>query len=290
MLNQVNYKLPYIFVVGNEKGGAGKTTCSIHLITSLLDKGFKVAAIDVDCRQKSLTAYLNNRQKFINEHPELSIKMPEVFALDEATDSDIATKNANEKEKLEQVIEQALASNDILVIDTPGSATNLSRIAHSYADTVITPINDSFVDLDVIAKIEGEDLNIVSPSIYSQLIWEQKMARAQRDRGSINWFVMRNRLGHAQAKNKQNIELALEKLCKRVAFTQAPGFSERVIFRELFLDGLTLVDLLKLNMGKNFSSSHLAARQELRNFLKMLQINKLEEVLATKQSNLEAAN
>ena len=159
---------------------------------------------------------------------------------------------------------------DFIVIDTPGSHTNLSKIAHSHADTVVTPINDSFIDLDVMAKIDSETLDTSSPSIYSQMLWEQKMERASRDRGSIDWVVVRNRLGSLDAQNKRNVEQALKKLSKRISFKVAPGFSERVIFRELFPHGLTLLDLKKANFTKSFSMSHVAARQELRTFLDSL--------------------
>jgi chromosome partitioning protein len=149
----------------------------------------------------------------------------------------------------------------------------LSRLAHSYADTIITPINDSFIDLDVLAKINSKDMQIEKPSIYSQLVWEQKMQRAKRDKQSINWVVVRNRLSHLDAKNKRNIADVLEKLSKRIAFKIAHGFSERVVFRELFLQGLTLLDLK--SAGYSFNMSHVAARQELRDFLNSLNIDSI---------------
>ena len=60
----MNQNNPYIFVIGNEKGGAGKTTCSMHLIAGLLDKGYNVLSIDADVRQQSLTTYINNRTQY----------------------------------------------------------------------------------------------------------------------------------------------------------------------------------------------------------------------------------
>ena len=163
-----------------------------------------------------------------------------------------------------------------MIIDTPGSYTHLSRFAHSYADTVITPVNDSFLDLDVMAKIDGETFDILKPSIYSQMIWEQKMERASRDKGSIDWVVLRNRLANLDAHNKRNVNDTLEKLSKRISFRIVPGFSERVIFRELFPHGLTLLDLKVANYNKAFSISHVAARQELRSFLDALGVKNLE--------------
>lgn len=263
-------KQPKIFVVGNEKGGAGKTTCSMHLIIGLLDKGYKIASIDTDSRQHSLTTYINNRKAYNLKNPDSKVDMPLHFHLKEVINDSVKEREMQEKIQFEQVFNMAKNHADFIVIDTPGSYTNLSKIAHSYADTVVTPINDSFIDLDVMAKIDSETLESSSPSIYSQMLWEQKMEKASRDRGSIDWIVVRNRLGSLDAQNKKNVEEALKKLSKRISFKVAPGFSERVIFRELFPHGLTLLDLKKANFTKSFSMSHVAARQELRTFLDSL--------------------
>jgi chromosome partitioning protein len=265
-------KRPKIFVVGNEKGGAGKTTCSMHLIIGLLDRGYNIASIDTDSRQHSLTSYINNRKEYNNKNPQHKVDMPLHFHLQGVEHEVLVEKEKQEKIQFEQAFNVAQNHADYIVIDTPGSYTNLSRIAHSYADTVITPINDSFIDLDVIAKVEGKDLGVFKPSIYSQMLWEQKMERAARDQGSIDWVVVRNRLSSLDAQNKRNMADALEKISKRIAFRIVPGFSERVIFRELFLHGLTLLDLNKANFTKTLNLSHVAARQEIRDFLDSLKV------------------
>ncbi len=267
---------PHVFVVGNEKGGAGKTTCSMHLIVGLLERGFRVASIDVDSRQHSLTSYLQNREKYNANNQQQIVSVPSHQHINESSLSQKEDKEQEEQKIFEEAFQQAQIDADFIVIDTPGSHTNLSRIAHSYADTVITPINDSFIDLDVIAKINKDDLKSSKPSIYSQMLWEQKMQRASRDGGSINWVVVRNRLSNLDAQNKRNVTDALEVISKRIAFSVVPGFSERVIFRELFLQGLTLLDLQKANYTKAFSMSHVAARQELRNFLDALGVRDQE--------------
>ncbi len=267
---------PHVFVVGNEKGGAGKTTCSMHLIAGLLDRGFRVSSIDTDSRQHSLTSYITHRQDYNKNNPDKQVLMPYHQHLYESTNGSVSEKNAEEKSNFESAFVKASEGADYVVIDTPGSHTNLSRISHSFADTVITPINDSFVDLDVIAKVNKKDMKSSSPSIYSQMLWEQKIEKAERDEGTINWVVVRNRLSNLDSHNKRNINQALEALSKRIAFEIVPGFSERVIFRELFLHGLTLVDLHRANYEKQFSLSHVAARQELRNFLDSLKVPSLE--------------
>ncbi|MCC8417938.1 MAG: division plane positioning ATPase MipZ [Rickettsia endosymbiont of Bryobia graminum] len=265
----MNNKQTHVFVIGNEKGGAGKTTCSIHLIISLLYNGYKVASIDTDIRQASLTNYLRNRINYNSTNPNNTVLCPEHFHLNESTNQTIGTKEEEERAKFEEIFEQAKKA-DYIVIDTPGNYSFLSRVAHSYADTIITPINDSFLDFDVLGKLNPNDLSITSPSIYSQMIWEQKMQKASRSGGTIDWIIMRNRLSNLDAVNKRKVFTALEKLSKRISFKIAPGFSERVIFRELFLQGLTLLDLTTANHDKSFNISHVAARQELRNFLNFL--------------------
>lgn len=265
--------LPNIFVIGNEKGGAGKTTFCMHLITGLMDKGYKVVSIDTDSRQRSLTNYIENREVYNQKNPHHKVPMPMHFHMDASKENSIEEREISEKQRFGQILEQVKAEANYIIIDTPGSHSYLSKLAHSYADTIITPINDSFLDFDVMAKVNPDNLAIVSPSIYSQMIWEQKMQRATRDQGSIEWVVVRNRLSNLDAQNKRNVNLALEQLAKRISFKIAPGFSERVIFRELFLQGLTLIDLTKANYDKVFSISHVAARQELRDFFDCLGIS-----------------
>jgi len=268
-------KKPYIFVIGNEKGGAGKTTCAMHLIAGLLDCGLKVASIDTDSRQHSLTSYIKNRALYNQKNP--THPVPE-------SNHTLIKESSKEEEIAEftQALEDAMTSADVIVIDTPGSYSDLSCFVHSHADTVVTPINDSFLDLDVMAKVNPEDLEIMESSIYSQMLWDQKMARAKRDGATIDWVVMRNRLSNLDAMNKRAVSDTLDRLSQRIGFRIAPGFSERVIFRELFLQGLTLMDIIKANYQKSLNMSHIAARHELREFLKNL---KIDEILQSRGAN-----
>lgn len=277
-MKNINY--PHIFVIGNEKGGAGKTTCSMHLIIGLLSEGLNVVSIDSDCRQASLTRYIENRGKYNQRNPNSQVKIPLHYLLKGSNKDTIKERELEEKKQFEDILTQAKEIGDVIVIDTPGTYSFLSSLAHSHADTVITPINDSFVDIDVMAKIDSEKMSIISPSIYSQMVWEQKLAKAQRTGGTIDWIVMRNRLSSLDAQNKRNVNKVLDDLAKRISFRQTPGFGERVIFRELFLEGLTLLDLKKANYEKAFSLSHVAARQELRDFLQAVNIDKLLEIKA----------
>ena len=43
----------HVVVLGNEKGGSGKSTTAFHIAVALLKAGQRVATIDLDCRQKA---------------------------------------------------------------------------------------------------------------------------------------------------------------------------------------------------------------------------------------------
>jgi chromosome partitioning protein len=277
-MQQIKDKKSYIIVVGNEKGGAGKTTSTMHLIASLLKLGFKVSSVDTDHRQASLSRYLENRHQTIEKN-NLSLPTPTHYRTSSSTQNTISDIEKEEKQQLLDIIDKERDQVDFIVIDTPGSNSNLSRFAHSYADTIITPINDSFIDLDLLALVDGESLNVVKPGIYSQMVWEQKIERAKREQKAADWIVMRNRLTSVDAKNKRNMETVVGNLAKRVAFRVSTGFGERVIFRELFLKGLTLLDLLDPKLKFQFSLSHIAARHELRSFIRSLNIPQITQAL-----------
>ena len=274
---------PYIIVVGNEKGGAGKTTTTMHLVSYLMNLGFKVSSIDTDVRQRSLTSYIENRQN-TRKNKKLEISIPNHFVAKESDAIDINAKNLRESEMFSDLIQRASYETDFIVIDTPGSNTNLSRIAHTKADTIITPINDSFVDLDVLAKVDPDSLKIIKPSHYSEFIWDKKIKKAKENEGELHWVVLRNRVSTTYAHNRKNMETVLSRLGNRVGFSFSKGFSERVIFKELFLQGLTLLDINKDVLNITFSLSHIAAKQELRDFIGFLNIKKINDRLSCGES------
>jgi chromosome partitioning protein len=252
-----------VIVLGNEKGGSGKSTTAMHLIVALLNDGWRVASLDLDARQGTLSRYVENR---IAASAGIDLPLPLHRRLARSALDSVAEARVEETTRFAAVFGE-LADEDFVVIDTPGSDSHLSRLGHARADTLITPMNDSLLDLDLLARFDGEGKKILGPSIYAEMVWEQKKARALADGGSIDWIVMRNRLSHLDARNKRRIGKLLEDLSRRIGFRLAPGFSERVIFRELFARGLTLFDLRRKGAGVPLTMSHLAARQEVRGLL-----------------------
>ncbi len=255
-------KRAHVVVIGNEKGGSGKSTTAMHMVVALLQQGRRVATIDVDGRQGTLSRYVANREKFAQASGK-DIGLPDHFRVDEPVEAADTSERETELEKLRLLIEGAMLNHDVIIIDTPGSSSGLARMAHSYADTLVTPINDSLVDFDVLAHVDGTKMDIKGPSHYAEMIWEQKKARADRDGGSIDWIVMRNRLSSLDAHNKREMERLIRELSARIRFRVIPGFGERVIFRELFLVGLTIMDLKDAAGPQSLSASHHSARQEV---------------------------
>lgn len=268
----------HIIVLGNEKGGSGKTTTCMHLTIALLRLGFNVGSMDVDSRQRSFTRYLENRRQTMLKEG-VNLPQPQHIVVSRSPFNIVAEAEADDRERFTKAINRLSETNDFIVIDSPGSDTYLARLAHAYADTVITPINDSFVDLDVLATVDGQTMKIIKPSIYSEMMWEQKLLRAKRDGGSIEWIVMRNRLSNIDAKNKRFMTQVTGDLSRRIGFRVAPGFSERVIFREMFLQGLTVLDIMEAGKG-GLSLSQVAARQEVRDLLRTLKISRVDEKLS----------
>jgi chromosome partitioning protein len=259
-----------VIVVGNEKGGAGKSTTAIHLMVALTHEGRRVASFDLDARQGTLSLYLTNRQKYAEKH-QLSLPMPMHFVMTPSVLATVAEGQEADRTNFESKLAEVLAAGcDTLVIDCPGSDTFLSRLAHSYADTLVTPLNDSFLDFAMLAEVTEDSLKNPRPSVYSAMVWEAKKQRAARDSGAIDWIVMRNRLSQLDARNKRDMAAAIDNLAKRIGFRVIPGLCERVIFREMFLKGLTLLDLVSI--GESLTLSHVTARQELRSVMEAVRL------------------
>jgi len=269
--NSAGLKWPYMIVLGNEKGGSGKSTTAMHIVVALLREGCRVGTIDLDARQKSLTRYIENRRSYVLSKG-LDLPMPTEKVVPRSTLRTSDEAEADEKERFEAAYMELAPHVDVVVVDCPGSDTFLSRLAHTAADTLVTPVNDSFVDLDLLARVNPETHQVDGPSLYAEMVWKARQRRSMADGGKIDWVVLRNRLGSLHAKNKERVETVLNELTSRIGIRHIPGLGERVVYRELFLRGLTLMDLKEAGGldGKGLSMSHVAARQEVRKLLDAL--------------------
>lgn len=250
-----------IIVVGNEKGGSGKTTTCMHLITAFLYTGKKVGSIDLDYRQLSLTTYICARKKNNPNNP-----IPEHLYLERSPEDSMQTIQKNYEEYLLSAIKKLQQNNDIIIIDTAAGDHLASQIAGSYADKIITPMNESFIDMELIVRQENSTFR---PGVYSNLVWQQKLKKAKQKK-ELDWIILRNRTTHFNSNNRKKIEQILNEASKRLGFRTIPGLSERTIYREMFNDGITLSDFE--NNKLRLTPSHLIARQELRNMIKALNI------------------
>jgi chromosome partitioning protein len=252
---------PHRIVFANEKGGTGKSTTAVHVAIALAYQGASVAAIDLDPRQRTLHRYLENRAETERRR---QIELPGAqFAVFEGSTLD----------DLDALTAELGRGMDFVVFDTPGRDDEFARHAATAADTLVTPLNDSFVDFDLIGQVDAETFKVRRLSFYAELIWEARKRRAmatleERQRTGLgremDWVVVRNRVGHVEARNQKRIDQALTELSRRVGFRIANGLSERVLYRELFPSGLTLLD--KGQLGE-LGTSHLVARQELRSLV-----------------------
>ena len=270
-------RLPaHVIVLGNEKGGSGKTTTAMHVIALLLHEGLRVGSVDLDGRQRSLTRYVENRKAWADAAG-VKLIMPDHMVIARSELGTVAEANAADEAALAAAVARLAAENDFIVIDCPGSDSHLSRLGHALADTLITPMNDSFVDFDLLGRVDSQTYRIKGPS---EMVWESRKRRAMRDGGEIDWVVIRNRLSHLDAKNKRRVEAVLGALAERIGFRTGPGFGERVIFREMFPSGLTLLDLREEGVDAQMSMSHVAARAEVRALIDTLSLP-IEERLRT---------
>ena len=246
---------PHFITFANEKGGTGKSTTAVHTAIALAAMGQRVAALDLDTRQRTMTRYLENRDSTMRRLEK---------ALPQARYEVLADGGS-----LDEAVERLGRDADVLVIDTPGRDDPMAREAILKADTLVTPMNDSFVDLDLIGQVHPENFKVTKPSFYAELIWNSRTQRAKATGKSVDWVVLRNRLQHIESHNLRRVGAALDELARRVGFRVIPGLGERVIYRELFPKGLTLLDFEQLG---EVGIGHVTARQELREMVSGLGI------------------
>ena len=252
--------LAHTIVIGNEKGGTGKSTLSMHLAVKLLQENYKVAVIDLDGRQGSLSKYVENRRRFCEDN-NIFLPIPLHYRFEPVADY---TQIPNDLKELDETIKQLQTQVDAIIIDTPGHKNYLFEAAHKYADTLITPITDSLVDLSAIADIDPSSGNLRNPGQYAEFVWDIKKHLASNGKNYLNWIICGNKTTSLRSRNKSFIFEVLEKLGKLYAFRFCEGLKDRVIYRELFLDGLTVLDMNQDPLRRKMSMSHLAAKMEIK--------------------------
>ncbi|WP_371275086.1 division plane positioning ATPase MipZ [Zhengella sp.] len=272
-------KAAHVIVCGNEKGGSGKSTTAMHVAIALLKAGNRVATIDLDARQLSLTRYVENRRRWA-ARSSLALEIPRHFHVPAARRAIVAESENAEMRALMEGLADVEQTHDFIIIDTPGSDTYLNRLAHRICDTLITPMNDSFVDFDVLGRIDPVSDDVVDLSPYAHSVRDARRERRATDNTILDWVVVRNRMATISSRNELKVDNGLRKLAAKLGFRLADGISERVIFREFFPLGLTALDELDDRvLGARPTLSHLAARQEIRQLVATLRLPIGEEGL-----------
>jgi chromosome partitioning protein len=262
----------HVVVLGNEKGGSGKSTTALHIAVALLKAGQRVATIDLDCRQQSFTRYINNRRAWASRTG-LDLELPVHRCIKLGQTMQIAENELTEFEQFEESVRAVEHCFDFVVIDTPGSDSYLMRLAHSMADTLVTPINDSFLDFDVLGTVDPETYSVTGESHYAEMVRDTRRKRRQIDGVSTDWIVVRNRLSMLGSRNKQLVADGLNELSLRLGFRSVDGFAERVVYREFFPRGLTaLDDLDEETLGTRPNLGHVTAREEVTSLLRQLKL------------------
>ncbi len=262
----------HVIVCGNEKGGSGKTTTSMHVAVALLKKGFKVATIDLDSRQNSLSRYVDNRKRWSIKN-NLNLELSSHFRFDGSKLDSTMEAQMQDFSAFLRAISEIENDHDFIVVDTPGADGYLMRLAHSMADTLLTPMNDSFVDFDILGKVDALKMEVVDVSHYAKMVRDARRKRRDADDGLLDWIVVRNRLSSLTSNNERNVYKCLHELSMRLGFRIADGISERVIFRQYFPKGLTALDDFELLTGdKKPNASHISACREIEKLISALRL------------------
>src|SRR5579863_2123467 len=271
-LDPPDLRSAHVVVVANEKGGTGKSTLSIHISVALLKAGFRVATIDLDTRQRTLTRFFENRASWAAEAP-WEVELPRHHALDRGNSDNVRDNETWEFGAFATAIAEVEHEYEFVVIDTPATDSYLMRLAHSLADTLVSPVNDSFIDVDVFSRVHHDKKQRGQVAHYADLVLEARRKRKMVDQGIIDWIIIRNRMSSTQSNNAKQIAASLSRLAPELQFRAADGLQDRVIFRELFPIGLTALDPIEEAMrGSNLSSSQASARREVESLIATLQL------------------
>jgi chromosome partitioning protein len=253
----------------------------MHVAIGLIQRGVRVATIDLDARQRTFTHYIENRVR--TGGTGVPLELPEHLCL-EPRDELTAAK------VLADALDTLGRGHDFVVIDTPGHDSPMMRLAHSMADILVTPLNDSFVDLDVLGSLDPDALTVTAPSHYAETVAQAQRQRVASGEAPIDWIVLRNRLSMTPTRNRRLVGAGLDELSRRLGFRCVEGLAERVAFREFFLRGLTALDRFdEATLGKRPTMSHMTARMEVEALLEAMRLDTLMPGASVAEPNRDAA-
>lgn len=261
----------HVIVFGNEKGGTGKSTLAMHVVVCLLEQGRSVGVIDLDARQRSISRFLENRERY-RSRGGADLPVPRRHTVERSIIADGRQRRVAEQAALQAALDRFHGQVEFLVVDCPGSHTYLSQLAHALADTLVTPMNDSFIDLDLLGQVDPESWQVERLSHYAEMVWESRKYRSASEKAPMDWVVTRNRLATLDSINNRRVDAALAALQKRILFRYVPGLSERVTYKELFPRGLTMMDLGAVPEYGKLTLPQVTARNEVRNLVAALRL------------------
>jgi chromosome partitioning protein len=259
-----------VLVFANEKGGAGKSTLAALVATAMLYRGARVAVIDLDLRQQTMSRFYANRRRWLPAAG-VTAPVPLEYKLAEDTVTLAEASPAEIVARFDEAVRMAMADTDLVIVDTPGGDSAVSRAAHLQADLVVSPMNDSFVDFDMLAVVDPLSLKLLRPSVYSRVVLDARRLRNEHGR-RLDWIVVRNRMAASEARNRRRLLDALQQLGPQVGFRLGPSMGERVAYREMFPFGLTIADLSPGVRPAPMASPRQVARDELRELLEALRL------------------
>jgi chromosome partitioning protein len=276
----------HVIVLGNEKGGSGKSTLAIHLAVSLMLEGMRVVTIDLDARKQTLTQAIRNRRNWAKAQ-DIFLPTPDHHLLEQAETDSLRTNKWSDIEAFTRLLKNLRQHADFIIIDTPSQTCQLSTIAHAHADTLLTPMNDSMLDLNALAHITPNFGTLAATSPYTKAVQAARHERLAADGSKMDWVVLRNRLFGTDTPNYKAVGDALGALSNQVEFRLAQGMYEREIYREYFNLGLTALDPIEsFAPHMRPTMHHMASRNEILNLIEFLNLPLEERGRKRKQAQL----
>lgn len=207
-----------IIAVSHDESGVGKSTIAFTLVVALANVGLRVAAVDLDPRQRSLMNALARRDAIARR---LAINLP--APQEQVSQIESGAMLCDELRRLG-------GQSDVVVIDGAENDSGIVRRTFAIADAVLTPISGSIVGLDPHGK-------------FAQAVNDIRQVRRAYGLGTFDWVVVQNRVRHPGGRNHCRTEAALEALAPQLGFRIAPSLADREAYRELFQLGLIHLDL-----------------------------------------------